>query len=122
MSFGDTFNIGLYFGLDKPILGKKPAKNCRRNQKRNTEKPKGLGWVKSGKTSGKQFLSISVCKGSVIFNSQSLSLCKMGLTGQTRLLLLVAFVHLPFSLRSLDLVIASLLFMKGASYCVVRRK
>ena len=62
VSFADTFNIGLYFGLDKPILGKfctdqqhKPAKNCRRNQKRNTEKPKGLGWAKSGKTSGRQF-------------------------------------------------------------------
>ena len=47
---------------------------------------------------------------------------KMGLTGQTQLLLLVAFVHLPFSLRSLDLFVASLLFIKGASYCVVRRK
>ena len=37
----------------------------------------------------------------------------------TRLLRFVALVHLPFSFRSLDLFIASLLFMKGTSYCVV---
>ena len=37
---------------------------------------------------------------------KNVSVCKMGLTGQTRLLLLVAFVHLPFSLRSLDLFVA----------------
>ena len=40
----------------------------------------------------------------------------------TRLLRFVALVHLPFSFRSLDLFVASLLFMKVTSYCVVRRK
>ena len=40
----------------------------------------------------------------------------------TRLLQFVAFVHLPFSFRSLDLFVASLLFMKGTSFYVVRRK
>ena len=39
----------------------------------------------------------------------------------TRLLRFVTFVHLPFSFRSLDLFVASLLFMKGASCCVIRR-
>ena len=39
-----------------------------------------------------------------------------------RLLQLVAFVHLPFSFRSLDLFVASLLFRKGTSFCVIRRK
>ena len=42
--------------------------------------------------------------------------------GQTRLLRFVALVHLPFSFRSFDLFVASLLFMKGISYCVIRRK
>ena len=37
----------------------------------------------------------------------------------TRLLRFVALVHLLFSFRSLDLFVASLLFMKGTSYCVV---
>ena len=40
----------------------------------------------------------------------------------TRLLQFVAFVHLPFSFRPLDLFVASLLFRKGTSFCVVRRK
>ena len=40
----------------------------------------------------------------------------------TRLLQFVAFVHLPFSFRSLDLFVASLLFGKGTSFCVIRRK
>ena len=40
----------------------------------------------------------------------------------TRLLQFVAFVHSPFSFRSLDLFVASLLFRKGTSFCVVRRK
>ena len=47
-----------------------------------------------------------------------ISLCKMGLTG----LRFVAFVHLPLSFRSLDLYLASLLFMKSTSYYVIRRK
>ena len=34
----------------------------------------------------------------------------------------VPFVHLPFVFRSFDLFFASLLFMKGTSYCVIRRK
>ena len=40
----------------------------------------------------------------------------------TRLLQFVAFVHLPFSFRSLDLFVASLLFRQGTSFCVIRRK
>ena len=39
-----------------------------------------------------------------------------------RLLQFVAFVHLPFSFRSLNLFVASLLFMQGTSYYVVKRK
>ena len=45
-----------------------------------------------------------------------------GVDKPTRLLQFVAFVHLPFSFRSLDLFVASLLFMNGTSFCVVRRK
>ena len=33
-----------------------------------------------------------------------------------------AIVHLPFVFRSFDLFVASLLFMKGISYCVIREK
>ena len=40
----------------------------------------------------------------------------------TRLLRFVALVHLPFSFRSLDLFVASVLFMTGTSYCVVTRR
>ena len=40
----------------------------------------------------------------------------------TRLLQFVAFVHLPFSFRSLELFVASLLFRQGTSFCVIRRK
>ena len=40
----------------------------------------------------------------------------------TRLLQFVAFVHSPFSFQSLDLFVASLLFGKGTSFCVIRRK
>ena len=40
----------------------------------------------------------------------------------TRLLQFVAFVDLPFSFRSLDLFVASLLFRKGTSFCAIRRK
>ena len=32
------------------------------------------------------------------------------------------FAHLPFSFRSLDLYVASLLFVKRTSHCVIRRK
>ena len=34
----------------------------------------------------------------------------------------VPFVHLPFVFRPFDRFVASLLFMKGISYCVIRRK
>ena len=41
--------------------------------------------------------------------------CKMGLTSlhdfETEILRFVTFVHLPFSVRSLDLFVASLVFM-----------
>ena len=40
----------------------------------------------------------------------------------TLLLRFVALVHLPLSFRSLDLFVASLLFMKGTSYCVVTQR
>ena len=40
----------------------------------------------------------------------------------TRLLQFVTFVDLPFSFRSLDLFVASLLFRQGTSFCVIRRK
>ena len=40
-------------------------------------------------------------------------------TGQTRLLRFVPFVHLPFSFRSLDLLVASPLFMKGIERIVL---
>ena len=42
--------------------------------------------------------------------------------GQTRLLRFVPFVHLPFIFRSFDLLVASLLFIAGISYCVIRRE
>ena len=34
--------------------------------------------------------------------------------------LFVTFVHLPFSVRSFDLFVASLVFMKGTSCCVIK--
>ena len=37
------------------------------------------------------------------------------------ILLFVTYVHLPFSVGSLDLFVASLVFMKGTSCCVLRR-
>ena len=45
-------------------------------------------------------------------------------TAQTRLLRFVAFVHLLFIFRSFqfDLFVATLLFIKGISNCVIRRK
>ena len=33
----------------------------------------------------------------------------------------VTYVHLPFSVGSLDFFVASLVFMKGTSSCVIRR-
>ena len=47
--------------------------------------------------------------------------CKMRLT--TRLLRFVTFVHLPFYVQSLNLFlvfVASLVFMKGTSCCVIK--
>ena len=32
----------------------------------------------------------------------------------------VIFIHLPFSVRSLDHFVASLVFMKGTSCCILR--
>ena len=53
-------------------------------------------------------------------------MCKMGLTSLHDfeieiLLTVVTFVHLPFSIGSLDIFVASLVFMKGTSCCVIRR-
>ena len=45
-----------------------------------------------------------------------------GIDYPTRLLRFVIFVHLPFSVGSLDLYYASLVFMKGTSCRVVGRK
>ena len=54
--------------------------------------------------------------------SEILSVLQKEVDRPTRLLQFVAFVHLPFSFRSLDLFVASLLFRKGTSFCVIRRK
>ena len=43
-----------------------------------------------------------------------------GVDKPTRLLRFVTFVHLPISVRSLNLFVASLVFMKGTSCCVIR--
>ena len=49
-------------------------------------------------------------------------MCKMGLTSlhdfEIEILWFVTFVHLPFSVGSLDLFVASLVFMKDTSCCV----
>ena len=39
----------------------------------------------------------------------------------TRLLRFVTFVHMPFSVRSFDIFVASLVLMKGTSCCVIIR-
>ena len=48
-------------------------------------------------------------------------MCKMELTSlhdfEIEILRFVTFVHLPFSIGSLDLFVASLVFMKGTSCC-----
>ena len=44
--------------------------------------------------------------------------CKMGLTSLQHFYASRHFDHLPFSVRSFDVCIASLVFMKGTSYCV----
>ena len=48
---------------------------------------------------------------------------KIGLTNlpDFEILWFVTFVHLLFSVGSLDLFVASLVFMKGTSCCVLRR-
>ena len=50
-------------------------------------------------------------------------MCKMGLTSlhdfEIEILQFVTFVHLTFSVGSLDLFVASLVFMKGTSCCVI---
>ena len=38
----------------------------------------------------------------------------------TRILRFVTFIHLPFSVRSVDHFVASLVFMKGTSCCILR--
>ena len=52
-------------------------------------------------------------------------MCKMELTSlhdfEIEILQFVTFVQLPFSVGSLDLLVASLAFMKGTSCCVIRR-
>ena len=52
-------------------------------------------------------------------------MCKMGLTSlhhlDIKILRFVTFVHLPFSVGSLNLFVTSLVFMKGTSCCVIRR-
>ena len=40
---------------------------------------------------------------------------------QIEILRFVTFVHLPFSVGSLDPFVVSLVFMKGTSCCVIRR-
>ena len=46
---------------------------------------------------------------------------KWGWPQPTWLLRFVTFAHLPFSVGSLNLFVASRVFMKGTSYCVIRR-
>ena len=50
-------------------------------------------------------------------------MCEMGLTSlhEFEILRFVTYVHLPFSVGSLDFFVASLVFMKGTSSCVIRR-
>ena len=43
-----------------------------------------------------------------------------GVDKPTRLIQFVTFVHLPFSVRSLNLFVASLVFMEGTSCFVIR--
>ena len=47
----------------------------------------------------------------------------MGLTSlhDFEILRFVTYVDLPFSVGSLDIFVASLVFMKGTSSCVIRR-
>ena len=45
-----------------------------------------------------------------------------GIDQATRLLQFLTFVHLPFSVGSLDLYVASLVFMKGTSCCVTYKE
>ena len=49
--------------------------------------------------------------------------CEMGLTSlhDFEILRFVTYVDLPFSVGSLDIFVASLVFMKGTSSCVIRR-
>ena len=49
--------------------------------------------------------------------------CEMGLTSlhDFEILRFVTYVDLPFSVGSLDVFVASLVFMKGTSSCVIRR-
>ena len=54
--------------------------------------------------------------------SEILSVLQKEVDRPTRLLQFVAFVHLPFSFLSLDLLVASLLFRKGTSFCIIKRK
>ena len=56
------------------------------------------------------------------FNCTSYAPVQKEVDRPTRLLQFVAFVHLPFSFRSLYLFVASLLFRQGTSFCVIRRK
>ena len=57
------------------------------------------------------------------FNCTSYAPVQKEVDRPTRLLQFVAFVHLPFSFRSLDLFVASLLFRQGTSFFfVIRRK
>ena len=50
-------------------------------------------------------------------------MCEMGLTGlhDLEILRFVTYVHFPFSVGSFDFFVASLVFLKGTSSCVIRR-
>ena len=50
-------------------------------------------------------------------------MCEMGLTSlhDFEIIRFVTYVQLPFSVRSLDFLVASLVFMKGTSSCVIGR-
>ena len=48
--------------------------------------------------------------------------CPSSKTNCSKVKIELQHIHLPFSFRSLDLFVASLLFRKGTSFCVMRRK
>ena len=76
----------------------------------------------SKENSGKRVTIIEGPSSRDIFLTGLIILMQNEVDKPTRLLRFTALAHLPFSFRSLDLFVASFLFMKGTSYCVVTRR